>query len=94
MKQFFNLYIPNAFTPNGDQLNDTFTAKGGRLTSYSMLIYNEWGELLYETDDINAPWDGTYKGESVPSDTYVYKIFATGDVMGQVERTGTVTVIL
>lgn len=88
------LYIPNTFTPNGDNLNDTFSAVGGRISSYSMLIFNRWGQLLYETDDINAPWDGTYDGEKVPPDSYVYKIFAKGTQLGEVHKTGTVTVLL
>ena len=92
--QYFDLHIPNTFTPNGDELNDTFGPIGGGLSSYSMLIFNKWGQLLYETDDIDSPWDGTYEGEVVQSDSYVYKIFATGTKQGVVSTTGTVTVLL
>lgn len=92
--QYFDFHIPNTFTPNGDELNDTFGPLGGRLASYSMLIFNKWGQLLYETDDIDSPWDGTYEGKVVKSDSYVYKIFATGSKQGVVSKTGTVTVLL
>jgi gliding motility-associated-like protein len=94
---YFDLHIPNTFTPNGDELNDTFsaiTASGWGLSSYSMLIFNKYGQLLYETYDIDSPWDGTYKGKIVKSDSYVYKIFATGTKEGVVNKTGTVTVLL
>ena len=92
--QYFDLHIPNTFTPNGDELNDTFGALGDGLSSYSMLIFNKWGQLLYDTDDIDSPWDGTYEGKVVKSDSYVYKIFATGTKQGVVSKTGTVTVLL
>ncbi|MBL4753933.1 MAG: gliding motility-associated C-terminal domain-containing protein [Flavobacteriales bacterium] len=92
--QYFDIFIPNTFTPNNDNLNDTFKAVSGRLSSFSMLIFNKWGELLYETDDINAPWDGTYNGETVQPDSYVYKISAMGTELGAFEKSGTVTVLL
>lgn len=92
--RFFNLYIPNTFTPNGDELNDTFGAVGGGLSSFSMLIFNKWGQLLYETDDINAHWDGTYQGRLAKPDSYVYMIYATGTEMGKVHESGTITLIL
>jgi len=92
--QYFDLHIPNTFTPNGDELNDTFSAIGEGLSSYSMLIFNKWGQLLYETDDLDSPWDGTYEGKVVKSDSYVYKIFATGTKQGVVSKSGTVTVLL
>ena len=94
---YFDLHIPNTFTPNGDGLNDTFgaiTATGWGLSSYSMLIFNKYGQLLYETDDIDSPWDGTYEDKVVKSDSYVYKIFATGTSGGVVNISGTLTVLL
>jgi len=94
MRKYFSLYIPNTFTPNGDELNDVFQAVGGGLSSFSMLIFNKWGQLLYETDDIKASWDGSYQGKLVQPDSYVYKISATGTERGQVHKTGTVTLIL
>jgi len=94
MVQYFNMYIPNTFTPNGDDLNDTFKAVSGSLSFFSMLIFNKWGELLYETNDIDAPWDGTYNGEAVQPGSYVYKISGRGSAQGAIEKSGTVTVLL
>jgi gliding motility-associated-like protein len=69
------LYIPNAFTPNSDGLNDIFTAVSVCPLSYfRMMIFNRWGEELFESDDISIGWDGTKNGIPVPGDAYVYKI--------------------
>jgi gliding motility-associated-like protein len=70
----FTLYIPGAFTPNGDGVNDLFRAWGVAIDSYSMRIYNRWGDLIFNTNDINTPWDGRKKGGEVQNDTYVYHI--------------------
>jgi len=69
-------YIPNAFTPNGDGLNDTFGAipKYDYVNRYKMSIFNRWGQMIFETTDINAGWDGTYQGSPVMLGAYVYRI--------------------
>jgi gliding motility-associated-like protein len=72
------LYIPNAFTPNNDGKNDIFRPFGSdiELTAFTMSIYNRWGKLLFNTNNINNGWDGTYKGEKVPIGTYIWRINA------------------
>jgi len=90
----FTLYIPNAFTPNGDGLNETFGPVGNAVNKFSMLIFNRWGQMIFESEDMNHQWDGTYKGEKVQTDTYVYKIFATGEESGSFQKTGKITVII
>ena len=92
--EIFTLYIPNAFTPNGDGLNETFGPVGQRVDYYSMVIFNRWGQLIFESNDINDQWDGTYKGERVQTDTYVYKIFATGEESGVFKKYGKITVVI
>jgi gliding motility-associated-like protein len=68
-------YIPNAFTPNGDGLNDIFKpVTFCPVTDYHMLIYNRWGEKLFESNDISTGWDGRKNGNLCPGDTYVYMI--------------------
>jgi gliding motility-associated-like protein len=69
-----DLFIPNAFTPNNDGLNDLFRAEGNIISGQSMKIFNQWGELLFETGGTGAGWDGTYKGKPQPSGVYVYAI--------------------
>ena len=76
------IFVPNSFTPNNDGLNDTFTAKGLFIDTYSMEIYNRWGELLFHTSELDQGWDGVYKGSLSPEDTYLYKIRAT-DIRGR-----------
>ncbi|MDB4533306.1 PKD domain-containing protein [Vicingaceae bacterium] len=72
------LFVPNAFTPNNDGLNDCFRPQGNdiELEDYSLAIYNRWGELLFETNTLSNCWDGTYKGSAVPNGVYVWKIRA------------------
>lgn len=69
-------YVPNTFTPNGDGRNDVFmpSALGINADGYRLMIFNRWGEKIFETTDSNYGWDGTYLNESCPIDTYVWKI--------------------
>ena len=69
-------YLPNAFTPNGDGLNDSFRAipRYDYVNRYHMSIYNRWGQRIHETTDINKGWDGTYYGSPCMMDVYVYRI--------------------
>ena len=68
------VYVPNTFTPNDDEFNRIFKAKGGNIKNFNLKIYNRWGELIFESDDINIGWDGTYKGEYFQDGTYTSKI--------------------
>jgi gliding motility-associated-like protein len=67
-----DIYVPDAFSPNGDGLNDVFLAEGIDVTYFDMKIFNRWGELFYESTDITKGWDGTLKGNPVPGDIYVW----------------------
>ena len=69
------VFVPTAFTPNGDYINDEFLAVATNITDYSMHIYNNWGHLLFESYDLYRGWDGRdRKGEDVNLGTYVYII--------------------
>lgn len=70
----FYFYVPNAFTPNGDGNNETFGGAGKGFSDYRLQVWNRWGQLIYETEDVNQPWDGTHNGELVPQGTYLYRI--------------------
>jgi gliding motility-associated-like protein len=65
------LSIPNAFTPNRDGINDSFFALGENITDIRLLIFNRWGENLFNS---NTGWDGTYRNELCPEGVYVYVI--------------------
>lgn len=68
------LWIPSAFSPNADGINDVFEVKGNCLTYYHIWIYTRWGELIFESSSLAAPWDGKYKGELCPVSVYTYRI--------------------
>ena len=91
----FAIYFPNAFTPNNDDLNDGFTAKGYGIKEFTLYIYDRWGHLIYETNDINQPWDGKdkSKNEMVPNDTYVWKAIVKDKRSKSHEYVGKVTVV-
>ena len=66
------IYFPNAFTPNKDRRNNVFKAVGTEITSFELRIYDRWGELCFESKDIDQGWDGTYMGRRVGEDTFVW----------------------
>ncbi|MCE9537869.1 MAG: PKD domain-containing protein [Bacteroidetes bacterium] len=72
----FIFYIPNAFTPNGDGINDSFTGTGIFIFKYEMSIFDRWGNLIFFSDDINTPWDGKANqgGDLAQADVYVYVV--------------------
>lgn len=88
------LFIPTAFSPNGDGLNDLFRAKATEnVKRYSMRIYNRWGELVYESTDVNDGWDGMYKGVAQPLSSYVWYAEYTFISGGKHTGTGNVTLV-
>jgi gliding motility-associated-like protein len=74
----YSIYVPNAFTPNGDDLNETFRAVTRGVKTFSILIYDRWGELVYQSGEISHGWDGTFKGQPCKEDVYAWQIKATG----------------
>jgi gliding motility-associated-like protein len=77
-----NVFFPNAFTPNGDINNGEFKVQGNCIKSIDIKIFNRWGDLLFETNNLENSWDGIYNGLLVPTDVYTYKYscqFITGE---------------
>ncbi len=66
------LFFPTGFSPNGDGENDELKLEGRYVESVYWAIYNRWGQLVFETSDPEGAWDGTYKGEPQPAETYGY----------------------
>ncbi len=93
------LFVPNAFSPNGDGNNDFFSIYGEAVLQYQIQIFNRWGQLLYRSNDpaqINNPsagWDGRYLGELQEVGTYIYHIVAVGGDGVQVERRGEIFLV-
>ncbi len=73
----FTFYIPNSFTPNADGVNEYFFGTGEYISSYQMEIYDRWGELIFQSNDMERKWDGTYRGKQVQQGQYVYKFRVT-----------------
>ncbi|MDP1747662.1 MAG: gliding motility-associated C-terminal domain-containing protein, partial [Bacteroidota bacterium] len=68
------IYVPEAFTPNGDNINDVFYVVGNGLKEFKLFIFNRWGEEIFESDDINLGWDGKVQDKLVPQGVYTYRI--------------------
>lgn len=71
-----DIFIPNAFTPNGDGKNDYFKPEGVSISAIDMKVFNQWGELIYQTNQLSG-WNGTYNGKMQPSGVYTYTIKIT-----------------
>ncbi len=89
-----DIYIPNAFTPNGDGVNDRFRFIPVGIIEYDYFrIYNRWGQEIFNSTDFRNGWDGMVGGRPASSDTYIWILSGT-DLNGQsVEKKGTVTLI-
>ncbi|MBL7930593.1 MAG: gliding motility-associated C-terminal domain-containing protein, partial [Bacteroidia bacterium] len=68
------MYVPNAFTPNNDGANDVLYVRGRCLQSLTFMVFNRWGEKVFETTDQSQGWDGTYKGEDMGTAVFVFRL--------------------
>lgn len=69
------VFVPNAFTPNNDRLNDVLKAKAYfKIDEFSMKIFNRWGQMIFSSNSLNTGWDGTVKGQQAPPGMYTWVI--------------------
>lgn len=68
------LFVPNAFTPDDNHINNFFGSKGIHIQEFKMSIFNRWGDMIYFTEDIKKGWDGNLNGKPCKQDVYLYKI--------------------
>lgn len=88
------LYIPNAFSPNGDGNNDTYQLFAKNVDFQHLKIFNRWGEKVFETTDIKKAWDGIYKGEQAPTGIYTYTIsYTPKDTNRPKQKSGSITLM-
>jgi gliding motility-associated-like protein len=81
------IWMPGAFSPNRDGLNDRYKPGGGEaVTKFSMLIFNRYGEKVFESDNTAKGWDGTYKLSRQPVGTYIYIVTYTDPVTGVISN--------
>jgi gliding motility-associated-like protein len=89
-----DVYVPSAFTPAGDGLNDLFRPIALGIKSLeNFRVYNRWGELLYSTKQIGEGWNGKYKGQGQNAGTYVWEVEATDYAGRKIRRKGSVILI-
>ena len=89
----YDAVIPTAFTPNGDFLNDEYYVYGYGFRTFEFRIYNRWGQLVFETTDIDTGWDGTYNGEPQPIGVYAYYVRGVTFKNTEVSFKGNVTLL-
>ncbi|MCF6360127.1 MAG: gliding motility-associated C-terminal domain-containing protein [Cyclobacteriaceae bacterium] len=85
--------IPNSFTPNGDGLNDKFIVTGKFIESYEMQIFNRWGEVLYQTTDLENGWDGTSRNKKIGTGNYSYWVRIKDLNNNEHIRTGSILIL-
>ena len=86
----YQLFIPTVFSPDGDGINDIFQAYGLDKVGLEIEIYNRWGQMVHKTDLNNLYWDGTFLGEKLPNETYVYRVFFQD---GSLKIDGTISLV-
>ncbi|WP_216846799.1 gliding motility-associated C-terminal domain-containing protein, partial [Mucilaginibacter sp. L196] len=87
------IFVPNAFTPNGDGKNDVEYVYGTSIKSLTFYVYNQWGEMIFKSDSKASGWDGTFKGTNQPVGVYVYYVQATMNDGKQIMKKGTITLL-
>ena len=97
VQDIFTIYVPTAFSPDNDGINDTFFAKGHGvdLDNFNLRVYDRWGELIWETNDMSASWDGKVRsnGKLVQVGTYTWLITLKSFEGVEYQKSGAVTVI-
>ncbi|MFN3402711.1 MAG: gliding motility-associated C-terminal domain-containing protein [Cytophagaceae bacterium] len=90
------LHLSNAFSPNKDNTNDFYNVYGEHIGKFRMLIFNRWGEIIFESQDLEHAWDGNYREEPMPIGVYPWIITYEGDTpeyKGPYKKEGSVTVV-
>ncbi|BDS12475.1 T9SS type B sorting domain-containing protein [Aureispira anguillae] len=87
------VFVPNAFSPDQDGHNDVLMIRGNNITSVNMAIYNRWGQKVFETNDQNIGWDGSFKGKLMPPDVYGYYMRCVCDDGSELFTKGNITLL-
>ncbi|WP_448539201.1 T9SS type B sorting domain-containing protein [Schleiferia thermophila] len=91
------IFVPNAFSPNDDRRNDRFRVSISEyITYFEMIIFNRWGEVVFQTYTADFEWDGTYRGQKLPQGQYPYRIIYEYEINGSRHRKqeyGTLTIL-
>jgi gliding motility-associated-like protein len=97
VRDYHTFYIPNAFTPNGDNVNDTWAPVHINILSrdFQLTVFDRWGARIFETTDIKEMWNGRWRngGDLVQQDVYVYRVIYYDNFDQKHEEIGSVSVI-
>lgn len=87
------IFVPNVFTPNGDGRNDVLLVYGNYIASIQLRIFNQWGQLIFSSDNISTGWNGMYKGQQQPVGVYAYTLKAVRQDGTIVTKKGSINLI-
>ena len=87
------VFIPNAFTPNSDGVNDVFYIPDAGLVKFEFSVFDRWGNRVFRTKKANFRWNGSSKGRAVPTGIYVFVLTAATANNTPVKRSGTISVV-
>jgi gliding motility-associated-like protein len=90
--QGYNLEIPNAFTPNPDDVNDCFRILHNRISDFKIQVFNRAGQTVFQSNDPDFCWNGVWNGNPVPEGVYIYRIEARSYNGAPFDVRGTVTI--
>lgn len=85
--------MPNAFSPNGDLVNNVLYVRGSGLHDLVFRVYDRYGKLVFETDNLDKGWDGTYNGTKQAKEVYTFYLKGVCEDGGIIEKKGNITVI-
>lgn len=88
-----NVFVPNVFSPNGDGVNDLLYVRSLCLNNMDFVIFDRWGNQVFETHDINTPWDGRYKGKDMETGTYMWFLTGLMEDGTHISKNGNVTLV-
>jgi gliding motility-associated-like protein len=87
------VFIPNAFTPNGDGVNDIFYIPDANFTRFEFQVFDRWGNRVYFSDSPSFRWTGESAGKQVPSGIYVFVLSASNAKKADIRRSGNITIV-
>jgi gliding motility-associated-like protein len=87
------IYFPNAFSPNGDGKNDIWRAYSNVVRTIRVMVFNQWGEKVFESADLNTGWNGTQSGKTQPSGVYMYVAEIVKNTGERITRKGSINLV-
>lgn len=87
------LFVPNAFSPNGDGVNDVLYVLGENFETFEFVVYNRWGQVVFQTTQRSQTWDGTFNGKPLNTDVFAYRLSGKTIDGKTILKSGNITLI-